>query len=173
MSTDSKTPTFAWVERAAQRRAERLAQPPMDVAPPATVPICGHLTVLWPGDESIDVTCRRPLGHDADTDDDYIEHADEGLTWLTRVDRSAKAADPVTADEVRAIVREEIQAAFKTLANEAGGFPGYETDTIEDSAAYMLQRVAEGTADILRHTSACKRRNGGRYYSDCDCGVKD
>ncbi|WP_097964543.1 hypothetical protein [Streptomyces sp. or20] len=152
MSIESQAPTFAWVERAAQRRAERQAEPPADVVPPAPVgPICGHLTVLWPDAECIDVTCQRPAGHDADTDDDHIEHEDGGLTWCTPIDRPAKEVAVVTADEVRAIAREEIQAAFKALAEGASGFPGYETDTIEDGAARMLQRVAEGTADALRH----------------------
>ncbi|MFD4234242.1 hypothetical protein [Streptomyces sp. NPDC058542] len=174
MNTDSKTPTFAWVERAAQRRTERQAQPPTVDAPSAPAgPICGQHAVLWPDAEGIDVTCQRPAGHDADTEDSHIEHEDKGLTWCTPVNRPTKKVAVVTADEIRAIVREEIQAAFKTLAEEAGGFPSYETDTIEDSAAYMLQRVADGTADVLRHTSACKRRNGGRYYRDCDCGVTE
>lgn len=78
----------------------------------------------------------------------------------------------MTADEVRAIVREEIRQAFKVLAEEAGGFPGYETDTIEDSAAYMLQRVSDGVADTLRHLPTCKIRNAGSSW-ECDCGVND
>ncbi|MFB7479504.1 hypothetical protein ACFUEM_08865 [Streptomyces anulatus] len=174
MSTDSKTPTFAWVERAAQRRAERQAEPPAEAThPKPTGPICGQHTVLWPDAESIDVTCHRSAGHDADSDDGHIEHEEDGLTWCTPVDRPAMGRSPVTADDIRAIVREEIQAAFKELAEQAGSFPGYETDTIEDSAAHMLHRVAEGTAEILRHAPSCKLRNGGRWSWDCDCGVKD
>lgn len=174
MSTDPRTPTFAWVERAAQRRAERQAQPPVAVPSPAPAgPICGEHTVLWPDAECIDVTCQRPAGHDADTEDTHMEHEDGGLTWCTPVDRPAEEANMITADGIRAIVREEIQAAFKELAEQADSFPGYETDTIEDSAARMLQRVAEGTVEILRHSPACKLRSGGRWSWDCDCGVKD
>ncbi|MFJ6237995.1 hypothetical protein ACIQH0_28400 [Streptomyces griseus] len=174
MSTDQKTPTFAWVERAAQRRAERQAQPPTADAPPApTGPVCGQHTVLWPDAESIDVTCKRPADHDANTADTHIEHEDDGLTWCTPVDRPAEEPSIVTTDAIRAIVRKEIQAAFKELAEQADSFPGYETDTIEDGAAHMLQRVAEGTVEILRHVPSCKLRNGGRWSWDCDCGVED
>ncbi|KDQ65662.1 hypothetical protein [Streptomyces sp. NTK 937] len=167
-------PQFDWVERAAQRRAERLASPPVNVIPPKPVgPVCGQHAVLWPDAESIDVVCRRPVGHDSGTEDTHIEHEDEGLTWCTPVDRPTEEPSTITADEVRAIVREEIREAFKVLAAQADDFPGYETDTIEDSAASMLQRVAEGTVEILRHAPSCKLRDGGRWSWDCDCGVKD
>lgn len=170
--TDERS--FSWVERAAQRRAERLAgrPAPVDEIPEPAGPICGAETVLWPDVEHLEVVCQLPAGHDDDTEDDHIEHVDGSLSWLTPVNTPVKQTS-VTPDEVRAIVREEIRKAFKVLAEGAGDFPGYETDTIEDTAAYMLQRVSEGVADTLRHLPTCKIRNGGRYYSDCDCGVKD
>lgn len=65
------------------------------------------------------------------------------------------------------------EGLVKALAVQANAFPGYETDTIEDTAAPMVTQVAESTADVLRHTPECKVRKGGRYYWDCDCGVRD
>jgi hypothetical protein len=80
----------------------------------------------------------------------------------------------MTPDEVRAIVREELQTALKVLQTQADRYPDYDSDTIEDKAARMLERVAERTADLLRHTPACTlRRNDGAYWSDCDCGVEE
>lgn len=61
----------------------------------------------------------------------------------------------LNADEIRAIVREELREAFRMLATEADRFPRYETDTIEDTAARMLSQVAESTEDKLRHTPTC------------------
>jgi hypothetical protein len=79
----------------------------------------------------------------------------------------------MTEQEIRDIVRDELQTALRTLQAEAENYPDYDSDTIEDKAAHMVGRVAERTADVLRHKSECKIRNGGRYYWDCDCGVKD
>lgn len=79
----------------------------------------------------------------------------------------------LNADEIRAIVREELREAFRMLATEADRFPGYETDTSEDTAARMLSQVAESTEDKLRHTPTCKLRIDGQYYWDCDCGAKE
>jgi hypothetical protein len=76
-------------------------------------------------------------------------------------------------DVVRAIVREEIREAFKVLASKADDFPGYETDTIEDTAARMLSSVAESVEEALQHAPSCKTRTGRRYYFDCDCGVRE
>lgn len=76
----------------------------------------------------------------------------------------------MTPDDVRAIVREEIREAFKVLVSKADAFPDYGTDTIEDTAARMLSKVAENVEEALRHTPKCKVRNGHRYYFDCDCG---
>ncbi|MEU3285638.1 hypothetical protein [Streptomyces longwoodensis] len=78
----------------------------------------------------------------------------------------------MTADEVRAIVREEIREALKVLKDEAERFPSYDSDTLEDAAARVLGQVAESTESVLQHPPTCKIRNGGRYYWDCDCGVK-
>lgn len=78
----------------------------------------------------------------------------------------------MSPDEIRAIVREEIREAFKALAAQADNFPGYETDTIEDTAARMLKQVAENVENALRHSPTCKIRNGDRYYWDCDCGAE-
>jgi hypothetical protein len=167
-------PPFAWVDRAASRRAQTLTRQPetADKAPEPAGPVCGAETVLWPGDEHLEVVCQLPAGHGDNADDDHIEHEDGSLSWLTTVDVPAKETS-VTPDDVRAIVREEIREAFRVLAAQASDFPGYETDTIEDTAARMLERVSEGVADVLRHASTCKLRNGGRYYSSCDCGAKD
>jgi hypothetical protein len=79
----------------------------------------------------------------------------------------------VSPEEIRTIVREELREALKVLAAQADAFPGYGTDTIEDTAARMLKQVAENTEYALRHTPECKIRNGSRYYWDCDCGAKD
>ncbi|WP_327379383.1 hypothetical protein [Streptomyces sp. NBC_01212] len=79
----------------------------------------------------------------------------------------------MTPDEVRAIVREEIREALKVLQKEADNYPGYETGQIEDAASRMLESVAEATAEKLRHTPECKVRNGGRYWSNCDCGAEE
>ncbi|MFE5159091.1 hypothetical protein ACFRNT_11260 [Streptomyces sp. NPDC056697] len=79
----------------------------------------------------------------------------------------------MTADEIRAIVREELREALTVLAAQADAFPGYETDTVEDTAAHMLSRVTENAAEALRHASTCKTRTGSRYYWDCDCGARE
>ncbi|KUF18816.1 hypothetical protein [Streptomyces silvensis] len=76
-----------------------------------------------------------------------------------------------TPDEVRAIVREEIRAAFAVLKTQAGDHSG--DDTIDYRAASVLSSVAESTADMLRHAPDCKIRRDGGYFWDCDCAVRD
>ncbi|MFB7919345.1 hypothetical protein [Streptomyces sp. NPDC056061] len=75
-------------------------------------------------------------------------------------------------DEIRAIVREEIREALKVLQSAADMYPGYETDTVGDGAARMLESVAESTADRLRHGLECPVRARGAYYWDCTCDAK-
>ncbi|MER5501318.1 hypothetical protein ABT096_29515 [Streptomyces sp. NPDC002561] len=79
----------------------------------------------------------------------------------------------MTAEEIRTIVREEIREALKVLQSAADRYPGYETDTIGDGAARMLESVAGSTADRLRHGSGCPVRVNDAYYWDCNCGADD
>ncbi|MDX3551008.1 phiSA1p31-related protein [Streptomyces europaeiscabiei] len=62
---------------------------------------------------------------------------------LTPLDAHAGSADEVT---VRRIIREEIAAALTKLSEAADRYPSYDSDTIQDKAAYMLRDVARDLA---------------------------
>lgn len=72
---------------------------------------------------------------------------------------------------IRRIVREEIRAAFALLGSEAGSFPSYETDRMDDASAYVLKRVAESTAETMAHDPACASRT--ETWGLCNCGRYD
>lgn len=69
--------------------------------------------------------------------------------------------------EIRAIVREEISKALNVLARSANRYPDYDTDTIENTAAYMLEEVSERAARMVTHAEGCPTRS--RWLDDCEC----
>ncbi|MER6485704.1 hypothetical protein ABT264_19375 [Streptomyces virginiae] len=75
----------------------------------------------------------------------------------------------MTEDELRRIIREEIRAALEVLSAEAAALPSYETDRIDDAAAYMIERAADGAIETLKHAPDCARR-AERGWRLCDCG---
>lgn len=70
-------------------------------------------------------------------------------------------------DEIRAIVREEIREALIIVSKAADNYPGYDTDTIEDVAATVVQRVSEQAAETVSHEAGCPVRD--HWYAECGC----
>ncbi|MEO3974402.1 hypothetical protein [Streptomyces sp. CAU 1734] len=75
------------------------------------------------------------------------------------------------SETVRRVVREEIRKALNVLVSEAHSFPNYETDTLEDTAARVLERLTESALDTLKHPEDCPVRRDRSWYGSCTCGV--
>lgn len=69
---------------------------------------------------------------------------------------------------IRRVVREEIQAAFALVADSADRFPGYETDRMDDAAAYVVKQIVESTTETMAHDPACESRT--QPWGMCSCG---
>ena len=76
----------------------------------------------------------------------------------------------LTEDQIRKIVREEISEALKVLKKQSSDFPDYETDTIEDSAVYAMEKVIGNTLYTLECDPSCDRRSD-KPYPRCTCGA--